>query len=101
MDLKRITSGFIVAISVAIMLLIPNKYVIGLLLAIIALIAMHEYLKAISKVCTPIKWVAYLKCCSRKLYTRTKYAKSNNDVFTINNVNLICKCNCNRYENLI
>ena len=64
MDLKRITSGFIVAISVAIMLLIPNKYVIGLLLAIIALIAMHEYLKAISKVCTPIKWVAYLSCLS-------------------------------------
>ena len=58
MDLKRITSGFIVAISVAIMLLIPNKYVIGLLLAIIALVAMHEYLKAISKVCTPIQWVA-------------------------------------------
>ena len=50
MDLKRITSGFIVAISVAIMLLIPNKYVIGLLLAIIALVAMHEYLKAISNV---------------------------------------------------
>lgn len=64
MDLKRITSGFIVAISVAIMLLIPNKYVIGLLLAIIALVAMHEYLKAISKVCTPIKWVAYLSCLS-------------------------------------
>lgn len=64
MDLKRITSGFIVAISVAIMLLIPNKYVIGLLLAIIAVVAMHEYLKAISKVCTPIKWVAYLSCLS-------------------------------------
>ena len=64
MDLKRITSGFIVAISVAIMLLIPNKYVIGLLLAIISLVAMHEYLKAISKVCTPIKWVAYLSCLS-------------------------------------
>ena len=64
MDLKRITSGFIVAISVAIMLLIPNKYVIGLLLAIIALVAMHEYLKAISKVCTPIKWVAHLSCLS-------------------------------------
>lgn len=64
MDLKRITSGFIVAISVAIMLLIPNKYVIGLLLAIISLVAMHEYLKAISKVCTPIKLVAYLSCLS-------------------------------------
>ena len=104
MDLKRITSGFIVAISVAIMLLIPNKYVIGLLLAIIALVAMHEYLKAISKVCTPIKWVAYLSCLSVvavNFIPEQNMLKSNNDVFTINNVNLICKCNCNRYENLI
>lgn len=62
MDLKRISSAFIVAIAVAIMLLIPNKYVIGFFLAIITLIAMNEYLNAISKVCKPIKWVAYISC---------------------------------------
>lgn len=62
MDFKRITSGFIVAVSVAIMILIPNKYIIGILLAIISLVAMNEYLKAISKVCKPIKWIAYLSC---------------------------------------
>ncbi len=62
MDLKRITSGFIVAILVAIMFLIPNKYIIGIIFAIISLVAMNEYIKAISKVCNPIKWVAYLSC---------------------------------------
>jgi phosphatidate cytidylyltransferase len=64
MDLKRISSGFIVAITVAIMLLIPNKYVIGFLLSIITLCAMYEYLKAISKVCKPIKWIGYVSCIS-------------------------------------
>ena len=64
MDLKRISSGLIVGISVAIMILIPNKYIIGILLAIISIIAMYEYLKAISKVCKPIKWMAYISCLS-------------------------------------
>lgn len=60
MDLKRISSGIIVGIIVAIMLLIPNNYIIGILLTIIAILAMKEYLGAISKICKPIKWVAYL-----------------------------------------
>ncbi len=62
MDSKRVASGFIVGIVVAIMLIIPNKYVIGILLTIIALMAMNEYLKAIEKVCKPIKWIAYASC---------------------------------------
>ena len=62
MDSKRIASGFIVALAVVVMLLVPNKYIIGILLGLIALVSMDEYLKAISKVCKPIKWVAYLSC---------------------------------------
>lgn len=64
MDLKRISSGIIVACSVAIMIIIPNKCIIGLLLAIVSLVAMNEYLNAISKVCKPIKWMAYISCLS-------------------------------------
>lgn len=64
MNFKRISSGIIVAISVAVMLIIPNKYIIGVLLAIISLVAMNEYINAISKVCKPIKWSAYLSCLS-------------------------------------
>ena len=62
MNSKRITSGFIVAIAVTVMLLVQNKYIIGILLTCIALVAMNEYLKAISKVCKPIKWVTYASC---------------------------------------
>lgn len=64
MDTKRISSGAIVALSVAIMLLIQNNIVIGLLLTLISLKAMDEYLKAISKVCNPVKWIGYLSCIS-------------------------------------
>lgn len=62
MDLKRITSGAIVVIAVLILLIIPNNLIVNLLLTAVAVVATHEYLKAISKVCNPIKWVAYLSC---------------------------------------
>lgn len=64
MDFKRITSGLIVAVTVTIMMLIPNNYIIGILLAIISAVAMHEYQNAISKVCKPIRWVSYISCLS-------------------------------------
>lgn len=62
MDSKRIASGVIVGLAVSIILLIPNNFIIGILLTLIALTAMDEYLKAISKVCKPIKWIGYLSC---------------------------------------
>lgn len=62
MDLKRISSSFIVSLALAIILLIPNNIIVGLLFMIIAIVALNEYFKAISKVCKPIKWVGYLSC---------------------------------------
>ena len=62
MDLKRITSGIIVGIALVIILIIPSKLITGILIALIALVAMDEYLKAISKISKPVKWLAYLSC---------------------------------------
>lgn len=62
MDLKRISSGFIVALALTIILLIKNNIITGILFMIITILAMNEYLKAISKVCKPIKWLGYLSC---------------------------------------
>lgn len=62
MDLKRIFSGAIVALAVIILLLIPNNLIVNILFTIIAIVAMHEYLNAISKVSNPIKWISYLSC---------------------------------------
>ena len=62
MDLQRIISGIIVVLGLLVILLMPNTLVTAILFAIIAIIAMNEYLGAISKVCNPIKWVTYLSC---------------------------------------
>ncbi len=64
MDIKRITSGLLGFPLVLITLLIGNKYVVDILLTIVAILAMDEYLNAISKVCKPIRWVAYVSCIS-------------------------------------
>ncbi len=64
MDIKRITSGILGFAIVLIVLLIGNKYIVDIALAGIAILAMSEYLNAISKVCNPVKWVGYLSCLS-------------------------------------
>ncbi len=69
MDLKRITSSFIVGLILIVLLVIQNNLIIGILFAIISLVAMDEYLKAVSKVCKPIKWVGYLSCAMVAIIT--------------------------------
>ena len=64
MDIKRITSGLLGFPLVLIILLIGNKYVVDILLTIVTILAMDEYLNAISRVCKPIRWVAYASCIS-------------------------------------
>lgn len=62
MDSKRLVSSLIVGLAVAVLLLIPNKYIIGILLSIICFVTIYEYLNAISKICHPVKWISYLSC---------------------------------------
>ena len=64
MDIKRITSGLLGFPLVLFVLLIGNKYVVDFALSIIALLAMNEYLNAVSKVCKPVKWLGYVSCLS-------------------------------------
>lgn len=62
MNVKRLTSGLVVGLVLIIILLIPNNFITGIIFTLIALKAMDEYINAISKVCKPIKWIAYLSC---------------------------------------
>lgn len=64
MDIKRITSGLLGFPLVLIILLIGNKYIVDIALAIIALIAMNEYFNAISRVAKPVRWLGYVSCLS-------------------------------------
>lgn len=61
-DFKRVSSALIGFPLVAAIMILGNKYVISIGFAIIAMIAMNEYLLAVSKKSKPISWVAYLTC---------------------------------------
>lgn len=64
MDAKRIMSGLLGFPLVLLILLIGNKFVVDIALAIIAILAMDEYFNAISKVAKPVRWIGYLSCIS-------------------------------------
>ena len=64
MKLKRILSGLIGLPIVAIILIFGNKYIVDFIISMVAIIAMHEYLKAFSKKSKPVKIIAYLSCFS-------------------------------------
>lgn len=61
-NLKRISSALIGFPLVALIFIIGNKYMVSVVLSIIAILSMDEYLHAISKKANPIKWVSYLSC---------------------------------------
>lgn len=66
MDLKRVTSALLGFPLVIIVVLLGNKYVIDMVLAIIAIIALNEYYNAFSQY-KPIKWIGYLSAASISL----------------------------------
>ena len=77
MDVKRITSGLLGFPLVVIIFLIGNKYIVDVLLAIVAGLGIYEYFKAISKVCKPVRWVGYLSCLSIALIHLIQQSKLN------------------------
>ena len=61
-NLKRVSSALIGFPLVALIIILGNKYMISVGLAIVAILSMHEYLYAVSKKSNPIKWISYLSC---------------------------------------
>ena len=62
MNMKRVTSSLLGFPLVLLVLLIGNKHVVDVALAIIAMIAMDEYFNAVKKVAKPVRWVGYVSC---------------------------------------
>ena len=62
MKTKRILSGLIGLPIVALILFFGNKYIIDIIFSIVALITIHEYLKAFKKEAKPVKWISYSSC---------------------------------------
>ena len=59
MDIKRLTSALLGFPLVILVLLLGNKYVIDIVMAIVADISLQEYFNAFKEY-KPIKWIAYL-----------------------------------------
>lgn len=60
MNLKRVLTSLIGFPIVVVMIALGNAPIIDFAIMIIAIICMYEYLGIVSKVCNPIKWIAYL-----------------------------------------
>ena len=60
MNLKRILTSLIGFPIVVLLIALGNAPIIDFAIMIVAIICMYEYLGIISKVCNPIRWVAYL-----------------------------------------
>ena len=63
MDLKRLSSALLGFPLVMVVVLLGNKYVIDIVLSVVAIISLHEYYNAFSKY-NPIKWIGYLAAVS-------------------------------------
>lgn len=64
MNVKRILSGTILFPIFAIILIFGNKYVIDVLISIIAVLSIHEFYKAFKAKANPISWVGYIAAVS-------------------------------------
>jgi len=66
MKLKRILSGIMGLPIVALILIFGNIYVIDILFALVALIAIHEYFNSFKEKHRPVRWVriysVYINC---------------------------------------
>ncbi len=67
MNIKRITTSLIGFPIVILFLVLGNKYMLDIVFAIVALIAMHEYSKCVSGKAKVISWLGYLCAASLSL----------------------------------
>lgn len=60
MNVKRILSGVFGLPIVILVLVLGNKYVIDVILAIVAMVSIHEYMNCVGNKVKPVKWIGYV-----------------------------------------
>lgn len=60
MNLKRILSGVVGIPLLLVAFIFGNRYVVDVIVAVVAVVSMHEYFEAIKTEAKPIKWLGYL-----------------------------------------
>lgn len=63
-DFKRLFTTVIGLPAVVAIIIFANNYIVDAIIALIAIISLHEYFNAVSKKSTPIRWVGYAVCIS-------------------------------------
>ena len=76
MDIKRFLTAIIGFPLVMILLIFGNKYIIDAIIAIIAIIAMHEYAKCAAN--KDIKVIAWIRIFSTCLYSTNSFGPYTN-----------------------
>lgn len=69
MKLKRILSGVIGLPIVALILIFGNIYVIDVVFALVAIIAIHEYFNSFKKEYKPVRWLRVFIMYINRIYT--------------------------------
>ena len=64
MNVKRFLSGILLFPIFAIIMVFGNKYVVDILMSIIAIMSLHEFYKAFRQKAKPIEWVGYIAAAS-------------------------------------
>ena len=62
MDLKRITSALLGLPMVLLILILGNTYITDIMFALVAVLSLHEYFNAMSKITKPVRLVGYTSC---------------------------------------
>lgn len=60
MNIKRYVSGFTLFPIFAVLMIFANKYIIDIIVSIIAIMCLHEFYKAFRGKAKPISWVGYI-----------------------------------------
>lgn len=60
MNVKRVLTALIGFPIVIVLLVFGNKYIVDIIMALIAIISMNEYIKCVSKKAKIISWISYL-----------------------------------------
>lgn len=69
MNVKRVLSGTLLFPIFAIIMVFGNKYIIDILIGIIAIMSLHEFYKAFKGKAHPISWVRIYSCCFYSFHT--------------------------------
>ena len=60
MSIKRLLTAIIGLPIIILICIFGNKYIVDVLIALVAIISLREYFKATSKEIKPISWIGYL-----------------------------------------